>query len=131
MKPAITCIIAVAVFFVSFTSSASAHDAFKKPLEEKYNLKTVSCKTCHPNNKDRSVHNEFGQLFLPLLKEKNITKKFKEAEAKGEDAVKAYEPEMAKHFLEALKVVEKKNMTFEDLMKYGLLNGVRLNTKKE
>lgn len=114
-----------------FLNSAAAHDAFKEPLEERYGLKTVSCKTCHPNNKDRSIHNDFGKLFLAELKGKEITRKFKEAEAVGEDAVKEYEKEMVKHFLEALKVVEKKKMTFEDLMKAGLINGTRLDTKKK
>ena len=109
--------------------SSFAHDCFKEPLQSKYNLKTVSCKTCHPNNKDKSIHNEFGKLLETELKGKGLSKMFKEAEAKGEEAVKAVEPEMVKHFLEALKVVEKKKMSFEDLMKYGLLNGVRLKTK--
>ena len=113
------------LIFIPF--SVFAHDAFKEPLEKRYNLKTVSCKTCHPNNKDRSIHNEFGKLLETELKGKDITKKFKAAEAKGEEAVKAYEKEMVQHFVEAMKVVEKKSMTFEDLIKFGLLNGVRTN----
>ena len=112
------------------TSSVSAHDAFKDPFVKRYGLKTASCKTCHPNNKDKSIHNEFGKLIEKELVGKDISKKFKEAEAKGEEAVKQYEKEMVVHFIEALKVVEKQKMSFEDLAKYGLLNGVRLDTKK-
>ena len=107
-------------------AGAFAHDCFQDPMEERYGLKSVSCKTCHPNNKDRSIHNEFGKLFEKQLEGKDLTKKFKEAEKKGEEAVAEYEKEMVKHFVEAMKVVEKKHMTFEKLIKYGLLNGVRL-----
>ena len=118
-------------FILMLPQFVFAHDAFKEPLEKRYGLKTVSCKTCHPNNKDRSIHNDFGKYFLEELKGKDITKKFKEAEEKGEEAVKEYEKEMAALFVEALKVVEKKKISFEDLIKAGLLNGTRLNTKKE
>lgn len=117
------------VLILVFTPCAHAHDAFKEPLQTRFNLKTVSCKTCHPNNKDRSIHNEFGKLLELELKGKGVTDMFKEAEAKGEEAVKAVEPEMAKLFIEALKVVEKKKMSFEDLLKFGLLNGVRVKDK--
>ena len=107
------------------TVPVSAHDAFQDPMKERYGLKSVSCKACHPDNKDKSIHNKFGLYYVEALKGKDITKKFKEAEAKGEDAVKAYEPEMAKLFVEAMKVVEKEKMTFEDFLKAGLLNGTR------
>ena len=119
------------VIAVLFSTSSNAHDAFKEPLEKRYGLKTVSCKTCHPNNKDRSIHNEFGKLIEKELIGKDITKKFKEAEKKGDEAVKEYEKEMALHFIEAMKKVEKEKMSFGDLIKFGLLNGVRLETKKD
>ena len=93
------------VIAVLFSTSSNAHDAFKEPLEKRYGLKTVSCKTCHPNNKDRSIHNEFGKLIEKELIGKDITKKFKEAEKKGDEAVKEYEKEMALHFIEAMKKV--------------------------
>ena len=107
-----------------------AHDCFQKPMEERYGLKSVSCKTCHPNSNDRSIHNEFGILFQVELKGKELTKKFNEAVKKGQQAVTEYEKEMVVHFLEAVKVIEKKHMTFEDLIKYGLLSGVRLEKPK-
>lgn len=122
-------LILVVLIFFCVPAISFAHDAFKEPLQTRYNLKTVSCKTCHPNNKDRTIHNEFGKLIELELKGKGITQMFKEAEAKGEEAVKAVEPEMAKIFIEALKVVEKKKMSFEDLLKFGLLNGVRVKDK--
>jgi len=107
-------------------SSLLAHDAFKDPLEERYNLKSVSCKTCHPNNKDRSIHNKFGLYYEEALKGHDITKKFNAAAEEGEEAQEKYEKEMVKLFKEAMKVVEKKSMTFEDMIKAGLLNGTKL-----
>ena len=119
------------VLAIIFSTTLHAHDAFKEPLEKRYGLKTVSCKTCHPNNKDRSIHNEFGKLIEKELLGKDLTKKFKEAEKKGAEAVKEYEKEMAVQFIEAMKKVEKEKMSFGDLIKFGLLNGVRLETKKD
>ncbi len=114
----------------TLSSSVNAHDAFKEPFAKRYGLKTVSCKTCHPNNKDKSIHNEFGKLIEKQLLGKDLSKKFNEAKAKGDEAVEAYEKEMVVHFIEALKVVEKEKMSFADLAKFGLLNGVKLDTKK-
>lgn len=111
-------------------SSLLAHDAFKDPFMERYNLKSLSCKTCHPNNKDRSIHNKFGDYYEEALKGHDITKKFNAAAEKGEEAQDEYEKEMVKLFKEAMKVVEKKSMTFEDMIKAGMLNGTKLDTKK-
>lgn len=124
-------VLLIAGFAFISSNPVMAHDAFKEPMEKKYGLKTVSCKTCHPNNKDRSIHNEFGKLFEEALKGKEITRKFKEAEAKGDQAVAEYEKEMVQEFMQALAVVEKKLMSFEDLIRFGLLNGVRLDTRKQ
>ena len=109
----------------------SAHDAFKEPLEKRYNLKTVSCKTCHPDNKDRTIHNKFGMLFLEKFKGKDMSKKFAEAEAQGEEAKVAYEKIMAEEFTKALVEVEKTKLTIKELIEAGLLNGTRLDESKE
>ena len=130
MKSLTYLLFAVAAF--SFTADfALGHDAFKEPYEERYNLKTVSCKTCHPNTKDRSIHNALGLLYEEALKGKDITKKFKEAEAKGEEALKAYEKEMAVEFKKVMEEVEKKKMTIKEFIAAGLLNGTRLNEPKD
>ena len=127
IKPVLLILIVICCFP---STTSYAHDCFQDSMEKRYGLKSVSCKTCHPNNKDRSIHNEFGKLFEKALEGKNLTKNFKEAEKKGEEAVAEYEKEMVKHFVESMKIVEKQNMTFEKLIKYGLLNGVRLEKPK-
>ena len=60
-----------------------------------------------------------------------MTKKFNAAAEKGEEAQDAYEKEMVKLFKEAMKVVEKKSMTFEDMIKAGLLSGAKFDFKKK
>ena len=112
-------------------NSLWAHDAFKEPFEERYGLKSIACTACHPNAKDRSIHNQFGKYYEEALKGKDISAKFKEAEAKGEEAVAEYEKEMVVHFVEAMKAVEKKSISFEDLIRAGMLNGTRMNKVKE
>ena len=60
MKKVILGWVAFVCLVVTQSVSVMAHDVYKEPLEERYGLKTVSCKTCHPNSKDRSIHNTFG-----------------------------------------------------------------------
>ena len=126
MKSSIILSLIVVLGFCT-SSAAVAHDCFKEPLEERYKLKTVSCKTCHPNNKDRSIHNKLGVLFENALKGKELNRKFKEAEAQGEEAKKACEEMMVEEFKKVLVVVEKQQLTLEDMIKFGLINGMRLN----
>ena len=131
MKPSIALLLTFSTCLL-LPAYSPAHDCFQKPMQERYEtVKTISCKTCHPNNKDRSIHNEFGKLFLKEFEGKGITKMFKEAEKKGPEEVAKVEKVMVKHFLEAMKSVEKKSMTVEDLIKYGLLSGVRLEKPKK
>lgn len=110
----------------NFVSFGWAHDVFKEPLEKRYKLKTVSCKTCHPNNKDRSIHNKFGQMFADQFKGMEMSKKFEAAEAAGEEAKKKYEAEMVAAFEKALLIVEKKKLTIAEMLEAGLMNGTRL-----
>ncbi len=131
MRNFIALLFAFLFLSVGQVSSLSAHDVYKEPLEVRYGLKTVSCKTCHPNSKDRSIHNTFGQYFADEFKGQEISKKYEAAKEAGEEQQKAYEAEMVVSFNEALKVVEKKKMTFADLIKAGLLNGTRLEEKKD
>lgn len=112
-------------------SNAVAHDCFTKPLEERYKLKTVSCKTCHPNNKDRSIHNKLGIMFENALKGKELTKKFNQAEAQGEEAKIECEKMMVEEFKKVLVEVEQEKLTLADMIKFGLINGMRLNDEGE
>lgn len=112
-------------------SFSFGHDAFKEPLEKRYDLKTVSCKTCHPVTKDRSIHNRFGRMLEEQLKGKDLTRRFNEAEAAGDEAKAEFEKEMVREFLAALEVVEKEKLTIKEIIEAGLMNGTRLNKEED
>ena len=132
MKNHVFALITISAVFFCFAANGVAHECFKIPLAERYQLKpSVSCKSCHPNNKDRSIHNKLGIIFEKALKGKDMTKKFKEAEAKGEEAVAEYEKVMIEDFKKVLVEVEQKQMTLKDMIEFGLINGMRLSKEGE
>ncbi len=131
MKYQLTLLLVVGLAGLCFDSISTAHDCFTKPLEERYNLKTVSCKTCHPNNKDRSIHNKLGIMFENALKGKDLSRKFKEAEAQGEEAKLACEKLMVEDFKKVLVEVEQEKLSLSDMIKFGLINGMRLTDEGE
>jgi hypothetical protein len=112
---------------LSLGSEAIAHDEFKDVLERRYRLKSVSCKACHTDNKDKKIRNAFGKLLDRELKEKKLTERYQSAKDEGEDAKKRFEKIMVKEFSVALSAIEKKPVTFLALMEAGLLNGTRLD----
>ena len=124
IRTALPCFLTVSLALA--LAPALAHDVFKEPLEKRYKLKTVSCKTCHPNSKDRSIHNAFGQMFADQFKGMGMSEKYEAAEAAGEEAKKKYEAEMVAAFEKAMLVVEKRKLTVAEMLRAGLMNGTRL-----
>ena len=112
---------------LSATSASNAHDEFKEVLEKRYRLKSVSCKACHTDNKDKQIRNAFGKLLHQELEDKDLTKRYEAAKEEGDDAKKKFEKQMTKEFTVALEAVEKKPVTFLALLEAGLLNGTRLD----
>ena len=112
---------------LSMASTLNAHDEFKEVLERRYRLKSVSCKACHTDKKDKKIRNAFGKLFDKELKGKNLTKRYLAAKEEGDEAKRQFEKKMIKEFAVALNAVEKKPVTFLALMEAGLLSGTRLD----
>lgn len=119
--------VAVVAINLSTPQALNAHDEFKEVLERRYRLKSVSCKACHTDNKDKKIRNAFGKLLHEELKDKNLTQRYHDSKKEGEEAHKKFEKTMVKEFTVALKAVEKKPVTFQALMEAGLLNGTRLD----
>ena len=142
-----------------FSGTASAHSVFMKALKAKYEFRTVSCNTCHVPKSDiaeedlpkyeensKQFRNEFGKLFLPPLKGKNVDDRAEEASAAKKAAREAssdaeaekleakadeIEAGLSKDFLEALEKVEAMKdkatgKTYAELLKNGEVEGVRL-----
>lgn len=132
------------VVVASFATSASAHDVFQDVLKEQYMLKSFSCKTCHPDGDNRKIRTPFAERIYQQMKDKNLSEKFAAAVAadeaakakdpasvgKDKGAVAEFEKMVAKDFKVAFKVVAQQKMSFDDMLKQGLFNGARLDTKK-
>jgi hypothetical protein len=121
--------VAVIVFCFSFACTANtavAHDVLKKPLAERYGMKSVSCSACHPGSK-KQVKNKFGLMFKKAFKGKNYTKRIKAAkEAKDKAETEKIEEEMIVDFKKAIVEIEKTQLTIKDLAEAGLLVGFKM-----
>ena len=129
------CVAVVAVAMMGLlVQSASAHSAFKKALQEKYDFKSVSCNSCHIKGKKKTERNDFGKAFKDLQKldydGMGLTEKFEAVKAGGNDAEQdAFEEEMKKAFLKVLEDVEKKESpdgkTWGELLKTADIDGIK------
>ena len=98
-----------------------AQTEFKKALQKKHNLKSVTCFACHAKKsevpqdqqaaykkKAKSFRNDFGKEFDKHLKNKNVTKRLAEVKRlKSTDPKKKkVVDEVTKEFLDALQKVD-------------------------
>lgn len=125
MKNLVT-LMAICTIF-ALTQTVSAHSAFDKAFEKKYNVK-ISCNACH-DKKSKEIRNDFGKLYEKVLKDKEITKKWKAAKEEGSAARKAYEAgEMTTEFKKAMETVgkmKKGDSTYADLIKELKIEGIK------
>lgn len=133
----------VCALMLGVASFATAHEVFQDVLKEQYMLKSFSCKTCHPDGDDRKLRTPFADRIAQVMKNKGLSKKFAEATAKDE-AAKKQDPEsvtkdkgavadfnkmVGKEFAVDFKLVAQQKMTIDSMIKEGLFNGARLDTK--
>ena len=119
--------LAVFAIMSAISQPAQAHSAFKKAFEAKYKVK-ASCTVCH-DKKTKEIRNDFGKLYDKILKDKEITKKWKAAKEDGSVARKAYESgEMTTEFKKAMETVgkmKKGDKTYADLIKSLEIEGLK------
>lgn len=130
--------ITAAACFVCLLSnnSADAHDFLKDPLKEHYSLKSVSCSACHPGS-NKAINNAFGMKFKTAFKGKDYTKrvhdakelKKKDKEA-GQKALDVIDVEMVAQFKELIVEIEKESMTFAEMARSGVMNGMKLDADR-
>ena len=132
----------VFAFCASVAPNANAHDVFQDVLKEVYTLKSFSCKTCHQDSDNRKLRTPFAERIYQEMKTKKFSEAFDVASkadaetektkklGKGEGKVAELEKVMAVEFKEAFKRVAVQKMTFDEMIKQGLFNGARLDTKK-
>ena len=122
-----------------FSSVASAHGQFMKAMKAKYEFRTVSCYTCHAKGENpktgerygKEVRNDFGKLFMPHLKGKDIDARVAKAKETEDEAEKEKLDEaITNDFLEALEKVEvmkaDDGKTYAEKLKAGEIEGVKL-----
>ena len=131
-------------FLFGFGTPSNAHESFQDVLKEEYTLKSFSCKTCHPDGDNRKIRTAFADRIFQQLKGKGLSKTFAIAEKKDEEAktanpddfdkktgaVAEFEKLIAKDFKIAFAEVATQTMTIDEIIKAGLFNGARLDTKK-
>ena len=139
----LTCALMMFAFVLTLSSAASAHDIYQDVLKEQYMLKSFSCKGCHPDGDDRKIRTPFAERIYQQMKDQGLSEKFAAAVAVDEEAIKKdpesvdkdkgavadFEKMVAKDFGVAFKVVAQQTMTIDDIIKEGLFNGARLDTK--
>ena len=125
----------VCLLCLCLVSEVSAHDFLKESIIKRYELKSATCKVCHPGS-NKAINNAFGMKFKTAFKGRDYTKRVHDAKelkkndkAAGEKALDEIGVEMVKQFDELIPEIEKESMTFGELAKAGLLNGT--NLKKE
>ncbi len=131
------------VLLIGSSQSIQAHDIFQDVLKEKYTLKSFSCKTCHPDSDDRKIRTPFAERIYQQMKDQGLSKQFaqataidevtkaKDPESVGKDkgAVYEFEKLAGKSFEKAFVKVAQQTMTIDQIIKQGLFNGARLDTK--
>lgn len=143
IQKSVTSLVVLFAFAVCFVSTANAHDVFQDVLKEQYTLKSFSCKTCHQDSDNRKLRTPFAERIYQVMKDKDYSAKFATAVA-ADDAAKAKDPEsvskekgavadlekvMAEDFKTSFKTVAAQTISFDDLIKAGMMNGARLDTK--
>ncbi len=103
----------------AMTSTASAHSAFKKKMQELYPDKKISCNGCH-DPKDKKIRNAYGKLLQKQFESKTLTADWKAKKGKEK---KQFEADvMVPEFVKSFEKV--KAMTVHDLIEAGFFEGI-------
>ncbi len=115
--------------------AAEGHTFMRKPFQKKYDLKSVSCYTCHIKGKDKEIVTEFGKTLKTLLKGKEITARMKAVKGADRKAKKEVEEECTKDLVEALKKLDKmktpSGKSYPEAIKAGDVEGAKPKGSKD
>ena len=85
------------------SGAACAYTFMKKPFQKHYDLKLVSCSTCHLKGEKKDLVNEFGETIQKLLADTDVPAQMqvcKEADEETKDRIKK---KLAEEFTVVLK----------------------------
>ena len=125
------------VAMVLNTTVVSAQGLFRTEVKNRYDLKTVSCYTCHDRvplgtENPKQFRNDLGKVFDALLKGKKITARVAAVKELDRDDKKrmAVEAAVLKEFCAALDKLEAMKHpeagTYKDAFKKGVIEGLKL-----
>lgn len=118
-----------------FAEPSSAHNAFKKRLEAKYENLKVTCNSCHvKGEKDKSLRNEFGKLFSKKLADQNLTQQwraFEEREDKRAFENDVMVPAFDQALAEIKEMVNEDDVTYAELIQAGKIPDLEIREEEE
>lgn len=119
-----------------------AHTVLKKPFQQRYDFKSVTCFACHLNAKDEDGKrlgkehlNDYGKAMKKLTAKRQFTDRLDAAKSSASATRKKIQSEVVKEFVETLKQLEKvkspSGKLWGELIKGGKIDGVKLKKKAQ
>jgi hypothetical protein len=96
-------VFALILFLAALPSSASAHSFMKKPFQKRYNLRLVSCNTCHVKGEEKDQVNDFGATVQKLLEGMDVDSRVQACKEVDKETKEKIEKELAEEFVVVLK----------------------------
>ncbi len=96
-------IVALVLIVGVLPSSANAHSFMKKPFQKRYNLRLVSCNTCHVKGEEKDQVNDFGATVQKLLEGMDVDSRVQACKEADKETKEKIEKELAEEFVIVLK----------------------------
>lgn len=136
------CILGGLAVVVATSGSAEAYTVFKKPFQQRYGFRSVSCFSCHEKGKDKDGKplgkeflNELGKDMKKLFVESNLAERLDGAKKADSESKKKVHEEISKEFLQAIEKFETmkspRGDPWGELIKAGKIEGVKMRKPKK
>lgn len=129
-RVSVVLVLVILVNSLTAVPTQAAHSVFKRVLQRRYELASVSCNTCHVEEKERTERNEVGDVIYEQLADQKISERFREAKRRGFESRRQFEGVMEREFLQALKTIEplrtSNGRTFGQRFRSADFRGLRL-----
>ena len=96
-------VVALMLFLGALARPGDAHSFMKKPFQKRYNLRLVSCNTCHVKGEEKDVVNEFGSTVQKLLEGMDVEARVQACKEADKETKEKIEKALAEEFVVVLK----------------------------
>jgi ribosomal protein L23 len=125
LLPAVTLMLMIG----AFPGSALAHSFMKKPFQKRYNLRVVSCNTCHVKGEEKDVINDFGATVQKLLEGMDVESRVQACKEADKETKEKIEKELAEEFVVVLKrldtIASASGKPYADAIREGEVAGAK------